>query len=407
MLITRDNYLSKIRPFYDLDIIKVLMGSRRSGKSKILELIREELLERSVPKENILFMNFENLEYDDIDDYKKLNSYVLSKISEGKNYLFFDEIHHVDHFEKAINSFRATLDCSIFITGSNSKLLSTEISSLLTGRIIEFTVYPFTYEECVRYREINNIPIPNNSFNDYLMLGGYPFRFNLLEEQAVKSYLNELYNSICQKDIFTRDREIEKEKFNKVCEYVLVNAGNDFNPDVIYNYLKTNNKGKEYITNRAIYKYLERMTNAFLVKPIYRYNIAGKAALKSNPKYYAIDNGFRYIKANLNNFDRGRFLENVICVELLSRGYEVFVGKTYKGEVDFVAMRNGKKCFIQVAYIMESNETIEREFGAFSPISDASPKYVLSLDQIDMSRNGIIHLNIVDFLMHKVDLYLS
>lgn len=407
MLVTREKYLSKIRPFYDLDIIKVLMGSRRSGKSKILELIINELIEKGINKNNIISMNFEDLSYEDINDYKKLNTFIKEKVKKGKYYLFFDEIHHVKHFEKAINSFRATMDCSIFITGSNSKMLSTEISSLLTGRIIEFTIYPFSFDESIKFREINNLKAPSDIFNDYLKLGGYPFRFNLSEEYDIKVYLQELYNNICEKDIFARDSEIEKEKFNKVCKYILVNAGNDFNPEAIYNYLKSNNNGHEYCSLSSIYNYIEKMEKAFLITRINRYNIAGKAALKSNPKYYAIDNGFRVINTNSNDYDRGRSLENIICLELLSRGYEVFIGKTYKGAVDFVAMKNGKKCFIQVAYILESKETIDREFNAFSPIKDASPKYVLSLDKIDMSKNGIIHLNIIDFLENKVDLFLS
>lgn len=407
MLILRENYLERIRPFYDLDIIKVLIGSRRSGKSKVLELIQTELIQKGVNKENILFINFEDLDYEEIDDYKKLNTYVKSKLKDGKNYLFFDEIHHVKQFEKVINSFRATIDCSIFITGSNSKLLSNEISSLLTGRIIEFTIYPFNYQESLNFRNTNNIPIEDNSFNNFLVLGGYPFRFNLPNEQDVKHYLNELFDNICNKDIYTRDISLEKEKFTKVCEYILINAGNDFNPENICNYLKSNNGGVEYISLRSIYNYIEKMESVFLIKPIYRYNIAGKQALKSNPKYYAIDNGFRSIKVNSNDYDRGKFLENLICIELLSRGYEVFIGKTYKGEVDFVVMKNSKKCFIQVTYVMESDETIKREFGAFSPIKDSSPKYVLSLDTIDMSRNGISHINIVDFLTNKKDLYLT
>ena len=409
MLVNREKYLSKIRPFYDLDIIKVLMGSRRSGKSKILELIINELLEKGINKNHIISMNFEDLSFEDIDDYKKLNTFIKEKVSNGngKYYLFFDEIHHVKHFEKAINSFRVSMDCSIFITGSNSKMLSSEISSLLTGRIIEFTIYPFSYNESIKFREINNFDIVSEPFYDYLKLGGYPFRFNLSMEQDIKAYLAELYNNICEKDIFARDSEIEKEKFNKVCRYILVNGGNDFNAETIYNYLKSNNHGQEYCALSSIYNYIEKMEKAFLIVKVNRYNIAGKEALKSNPKYYAMDNGFRIINANSNDYDRGRFLENVICLELLSRGYEVFIGKTYKGEVDFVAIKNGKKCFIQVAYILETNETIDREFNAFSPIKDASPKYVLSLDKIDMSKNGITHLNIIDFLEKKVDLFLS
>lgn len=406
MLISRERYLDKIRPFYDLDIIKVLTGSRRAGKSKIIELIIKDLKEKGIKESNIIYINFENLDYSDIKDYISLNNYIKSKISPGKMYLFFDEIQEVKMFEKAINSFRVSFDCSIFITGSNSKMLSAEISTVLTGRIIEFSIYPFSFYESEKFKEKRNTMI-DNAFYDYLELGGYPFRFNLTSKDDVKLYLNELYNNICVKDIFTRDVEIEKTKFLKIAKYVLVNAGSDFNPETIYNYLKSNNGGKEYCNLRTIYNYLDKLEKAFLIKPIYRYNISGKKILSSNPKYYAIDNGMRIINVDSNFYDRGKFLENVICIELLSRGYELYIGKTYKGKVDFVACKNGKKCFIQVAYIMESEETITREFGAFSPIKDASPKYVFSLDRMDMSRNGITHINIIDFLLGKVDIFLS
>ena len=407
MLIKREKYLSKIRPFYDLDIIKVIMGSRRSGKSKILELIINELIEKGVNKENIININFEDLFYEGLNDYKKLNDYIKTKVIKGKYYLFFDEIQQVYQFEKAINSFRATMDCSIFITGSNSKMLSSEISSLLTGRIMEFTIYPFSYDESLEYCKINNINIKNNFFDNYLKYGGYPLRFNLDNEQDIYSYLIELYQNICEKDIFSRDQTLEKEKFNKVCQYILVNAGNDINPQKIYNYLKSNNNNKEVVALSSIYNYLDKMEKAFLIKKINRYNLAGKEILKSNPKYYAVDNGFRFINSFSNDYDRGKFLENIVCLELLSRGYNVYIGKTYKGKVDFIATKNNKKCFIQVAYIMENKETMEREFKVFSPIKDAATKYVMSLDTIDMSNNGVVHLNIIDFLEHKIDLFLS
>ncbi len=402
----RENYLSKIRPFYDADVIKVLIGSRRAGKSKIMELIIEELKENGVSDSNIIYINFEKLEFEEIDDYKKLNDYVNAHRGGGKQYLFFDEIHHVKGFEKAINSFRVSFDCSIFITGSNSKMLSTEISTLLTGRVIEFPVYPFTYEEAEMFRKLNSQQV-DNSFYDFLKLGGYPLRFTLPDEDSVKGYLKELYSNICQKDIFARDTKIEKAKFNKISAYVLSNAGNDFNPESIYNFLKSANGGKEYCSLTSLYNYLDKLEKSFVIKPIYRYNIPGKEALKSNPKYYAIDNGMRYVNGNSNSFDVGKYLENLVCIELLSRGYDVYVGKTYKGEVDFVAIKNNKKCFIQVAYVMETEETIKREFGAFSCIKDHSPKYVLSLDKVDMSRDGITHLNIEDFCTKKVDLFLS
>lgn len=405
MLLKREKCLSRIRQFYDVDIIKILTGSRRSGKSKVIELIINELKEKGIKNSDILYMNFEDLRFETIDDYKKLNDYVLKHKGNNKQYLFFDEIQHVASFEKAINSFRVSFDCSIFITGSNSKMLSSEISTLLTGRIIEFNIYPFSFDESLLYLQLLNKQAIN--FNDYLKLGGYPLRFELQEEKAQRDYLNELLDNICQKDIFARDSEIEKNKFLKVAKYVLLNAGCDFNPEKIYNYLKSENGGKEYCALSSIYNYLDKMVASFLIKPIYRYNISGKTLLKSNPKYYAIDNGMRYICSNGNNYDRGKFLENVVLLELLSRDYEVYVGKTYKGEVDFIANKNGKKCFIQVCLAMSEQETVDREFNAFSPIKDASPKYVLSLDSVDMSHNGVIHLNIIDFLMHKYDLMLS
>ena len=406
MLIKRENYLEKIRPFYEVDVIKVLTGSRRAGKSKIIELIIQELLSKGVPNASIIYLNFEKLEFDPIDDYRKLNDYVNAHRGEGKQYLFFDEIQHVRGFEKAINSFRVSFPCSIFITGSNSKMLSAEISTLLTGRIVEFTIYPFSYAEAIEYRKESGQPI-GEPFADYLRYGGYPLRFDLTNEAAVKRYLKELYLNICQKDIFARNSDIEETRFNKIASYVLSNAGKDFNPEAIYNYMKSNNGGKEYCSLVTLYNYLERLKKAFLIKPIYRYNIPGKSALKSNPKYYAVDNGMRFVNAIADSYDMGRRLENLVCIELLSRDYEVYVGKTYKGEVDFVAVKNGRKCFIQVSYIMESEETIEREFGAFSCIKDPSPKYVMSLDRFDMSRDGIAHINIEDFCLGKKDLYLS
>ena len=405
-LIKREKYLEKIRPFYDLDIIKVMVGSRRAGKSKIIELIIDELVENGIKKNNIININFEDVNYDEIDDYKKLNNYVKKKIkNDNKYYLFFDEVHHVDHFEKAINSFRATLNCSVFITGSNSKMLSSDISSLLTGRTITFEINPFSYDEANMYLYLNQKKI-DNMFSNYLMLGGYPLRFDLDDEESIKQYLNELYESILNKDIFTRNVDIEKEKFIRVAKYILVNAGNEFNAKNVTDYL-CKEYGKDYISIQSIYNYIDKMKKCYLIREVNRYSIPGKEILKSNPKYYAIDNGFRIINTNSGEYSPTRFLENVICNELISRGYEVYIGKTYKGEVDFVAIKNSKKCFIQVSYIMESEETINREFGAFSPIKDASPKYVFSLDRIDMSRNGITHINIEDFLLHKIDVSLS
>lgn len=406
ILLKRERYLSKIRPFYDVDLIKVLTGSRRSGKSKILELIKIELLSKGVLEKDILYINFEDLSFNSIKNYEDLNDYVLKHKGSNKQYLFFDEIQNIEGFEKALNSFRSSFDCSIFVTGSNSKFMSSDISSLLTGRIIEFSIYPFSFSESEEYRQaISNVV--DDSFFDYLQFGGYPLRFNLTDVDSIRAYLNELYQNICQKDILTRDGEIEKAKFYKITSYILKNAGNEFNPISIYNFLKTENKGKEFCSLKTIYNYLDKLEKAFLIKPIYKYNLSGKTELKSHPKYYAVDNGFIFIQNNSLFVDKGRYLENIVCIELLSRGYSLFVGKTYKSEVDFIAIKNGKKCFIQVAYLLDNETTLQREFDAFKPIKDSSPKYVLSLDKTNFSREGIIHYNLIDFLLNKVDLFLS
>lgn len=406
-LIKREKYLERIRTYYDLDLIKVMVGSRRSGKSKMIELIINELIKKKVSKDNIIYINFEDLAYDEIDNYKKLNEYILKRIkNKRKYYLFFDEIQHVSKFEKAINSFRATLNCSIFITGSNSKMLSSDISTLLTGRTITFEINPFSYDEALLYREAIKANKSKNIFSNYLMLGGYPLRFDLDDEESIKEYLNELYLSILEKDVFTRDVDIEKEKFIRVAKYILINAGSVFNASNIVNYINKGHKDK-YISIQSIYNYIDKMKKCYLIREVNRYSIPGKQILTSNPKYYAIDNGFRLINTNSKEYSPSLFLENVVCNELISRGYDVYIGKTYKGEVDFIAMKNGKKCFIQVAYVMETDVTIKREFDAFSPIKDASPKYVFSLDKLDLSRNGITHINIEDFLTHKKDIYIS
>ncbi|MCF0116891.1 MAG: ATP-binding protein, partial [Bacilli bacterium] len=228
------------------------------------------------------------------------------------------------------------------------------------------------------------------------------------EESQIIDYLKSHYNGICEKDIFRRNSTIERYKFNTVSSYILANAGKDFSAENVVSYYNTNNANNRIeIEKKSIYNYLERMEKAFFISRVKRYNINGKEILKAKEKQYAVDMGHRIINTNYIDFEETFFLENVIYNELISRDYEVFTGKTYKGEIDFVAIKNGKKCFIQVAYLLTNKTTIDREFKAFSPISDASPKYVFSLDKIDMSRDGIAHINIIDFLLGRVDLYLS
>lgn len=410
-VIKRELYLEKIRPYYDIDIIKVLTGMRRSGKSIILKQIMDEIISTSkVSKDHIIYINFEDFAYEEIKTAKLFYELVKSKmIDDEKYYMFFDEIQHVSEFEKVIASFKATCNCSIFITGSNSKLLSGELATLLVGRTVEFKILPFSYKESCDYLELNGVNVNHDEFfYNYLEFGGLPQRFDFKSPDATLKYLKEHYQGICEKDIFKKNSSIEKYKFNAICSYVLANAGKEFSAENVMNFYNSNNQAaKKEIEKKTIYNYLEKMEKAFLISRVQRFNIAGKEILKTKEKQYAMDMGLRIIQTNILHFEDTFFLENIIYNELIVRDYEVFVGKTYKGEVDFVAIKGNKKCFIQAAYLLASQATIDREFDAFSPISDASPKYVLSLDKMDMSRNGIAHINIIDFLLGKKDIYLT
>lgn len=395
-----------IRPYYEADLIKVITGVRRAGKSVILESIRDELFSSGIDANHIVYINLEDMDYEGILYASDLNREIKAHIVDsGRYYLFIDEIQHVDKFEKALASFRATLNASIFVTGSNSQLLSGELATLLTGRTVEFEILPFSFSEMKEYFALLNLPFNDDMIYDYLKWGGFPVRFDFREEADIQRYLTNLYVGILNRDILTKKSRIDRKIFMDIAKYVLSNAGKEFSADNIMEYYEK--KNHRSVSQRTVYNYIEKMQKAFLIHPVQKYDIAGKIALQSKQKYYAVDTGFRTIHTNTINYEDTFFLENLIYNELLFQGFTVFTGKTHKGEVDFVAIRNGKKCFIQVSYLMSSQSTIDREFGAFSPITDASPKYVLSLDKVDLSRNGIAHINIVDFLLHRQFLALT
>lgn len=407
MYIKREKYLQKIRPFYDVDLIKVLTGVRRCGKSILLKQIEQEFLEKGIDQEHIIEVNFEDIQYEKVRTCEKLNKYINAKIKDNsKYYIFLEEIQHVRNFEKILASFRATLNCSIFITGSNSKLLSGKMATLLVGRCVEFRIMPFSFLEAYEFMKLNGKDVaPDEFIFDYINWGGFPLRFSFTQERDIKTYLEQTYNGIIDKDIVTERSKINREKFTKIASYIMANAGKEFSSKNIGEYFKRQND--EILDKKMIYRYLDKMVKACLISRVKRFNIVGKQSMVYIKKQYAVDTGFRMINTNLVNFEDTFFLENIIYNELISRGYEVFTGKTYKGEVDFVVIDGKQKCFIQVAYYLHGQETIEREFGAFNPISDASPKYVFSLDRFNYSRNGISHINIVDFLLEKREIVLT
>lgn len=406
MRLKRETYMEQIRPYYNVDLIKVITGVRRAGKSILLDTIKDEILESGVSGDHIVYINLEDMDFEYIEAASDLNKEVKSRVVDTeKYYIFLDEIQHVKDFEKALASFRATMNVSLFVTGSNSTLLSGELATLLTGRTVEFEILPFSFFEMKEYLELENREFNEDMIYDYLKWGGFPIRFDFREDASVHRYLSNLYESIVNRDIIKRAGRFDKKTFMDISFYILANAGKEFSAENIMDYYQKNNN--KTISRRTVYNYLDKMQKAFLIHGVGRYNIVGKASLKNREKYYAIDMGFRTINTNTINYEDTFFLENVIYNELLSRGYTVFTGKTYKGEVDFVAIKDGKKCFIQVSYLLASQATIEREFGAFKPITDASPKYVLSLDKVDLSQNGIAHINIVDFLLRRKELALT
>ena len=405
MRLKRETYLEQIRPYYESDIIKVITGVRRSGKSILLNTIKDELIEQGVRGDHIIYLNLEDMDYEYIVDASDLNAEIKSRIiQDGKYYIFLDEIQHIKNFEKALASFRATLDVSLFVTGSNSTLLSGELATLLTGRTVEFEILPFSFYEMKQYYELNNREWNDELFSNYLKWGGFPLRFDYKDDTSIHRYLSNLYQSIVNRDILDKSKSADKKNFMDISLYILANAGKELS---INNIITTYKKENKSISKRTIYNYLERMKKAYLIHGVGRYNIVGKSALSNREKQYAVDMGFRTINTNTINFEDTFFLENIIYNELITRGFTVFAGKTYKGEIDFVAIKGGKKCFIQVAYLLASEDTIKREFGAYNKITDASPKYVMSLDKIDLSHDGIVHMNIIDFLLRRSDLMLT
>lgn len=397
-MLKREMYLSRIRGFYDSDLVKILVGIRRCGKSVILEQIIEEIKEKNTDNNHIIYVNFEYVEFEELKDYKKLNKYIKEKIKDEKiYYIFLDEIQSVNKFEVVVNSLRASIkNASIFITGSNSKLLSNELSTVLSGRYVLFNIYPLTYKE---YIELTNKDAKDdNSFEDYLKWGGLPNRTQFTEESNIKDYLHSVFDSIILRDVVERVGIKDTNLFNLILQYIIDTTGSEFSANNVIKFLA---KEGRTISTETLYSYINALCKALIIEKAYRYDIHGKAVLKTLNKYYMTDLGIAQIKNNNYEVNKSFALENIVYNELLTRGYEVYVGKTKQGEIDFIATKTDEKIYIQVTYLLADDKVIKREFGAFDQINDNFPKYVISLDKKDFSQNGIIHKNTIDWLLEK------
>lgn len=401
-MIKRELYLSKIRPFYDSDLIKVIVGIRRAGKSTIMMQIIDELKDKNISEEQIIYINFEYKEFSFIRNDDDLYSYIKSFIkNDSKYYIFLDEIQNVDKWEKTVNSFKAKEKYSIFITGSNSDLLSGELATHIAGRYVSFKIYPFNFFEVCKLKNIDN----NNKyelkeyFDDYIKWGGLPQRFEFKLESQIKTYLSDVYDSIIVKDIINRFEIKDLDLFNRIVEYIVTTPSETFSAETLANYFL--GKEERGVAKNTLYNYLEYMVKGNLINKCERYDIRGKRILSGRYKYYLTDLGLGMVK-NINKRPQlGAYLENVVYNELLVRGYDVSIGNIQNGEIDFIATKDNKIEYYQVTYMLSTDDVIEREFGAYKNIDDNYPKYVISTDTFDMSQNGIIHKNIIDWLLNR------
>lgn len=398
-MVKREMYLKKIRPFYHLDLIKVITGIRRCGKSVLLQQIKEELLAEGVLEEQILYLNFEDYDFSFIQSGKDLHEYVKERLTEKqKYYLFFDEIQTVSEFERVINSLRMKFDVSIFITGSNGKLLSGELATYLSGRYVSFLVMPFSFREVCEIRKVQPESATEEMLLEYMEWGGMPQRFQLTDQEQVKTFLRDVYDTIVLRDIVQRAGIRDVDVFNRLIEYLVCNPSQTISVKSISDYFMS---VERKISRETIYNYLENIAASMIMRKVSRYDIRGKCILTKMEKYYLTDTGLGRIRNSGFKLEMGALLENIVYNELLVRGYDVYVGKTRKSEVDFVAVRGSEKEYYQVAYYLYDQKVIAREFGAFREIADNYPKYVISFDKMDFSRDGIIHKNAVRFLTEE------
>ena len=397
----RNLYIERVKPYMDKPIIKVITGMRRIGKSCFLKLIIEELSQKKITPKQLLYIDKESLKFDFIQDYKALYNYVNKFFSgtDSKRYLFIDEIQEISGWEKAIASYLGEGNFDIYITGSNARLLSSDIATVIAGRYIEIPVYSLGFDEFLMFTGFDGGML-EDAFSIYLWAGGLPGIHHFdLNQQVVYEYINAIYNTILLKDVIKKNNIRNISLLENITRYLFDNIGNIFTAKKISDYLKSQ---KIRVSVDTVQNYISYLASAFAIYKVPRYDIKGKRLLELHEKYFLSDIALRHALLGYREGDISGILENLVFLELKRRGYKVFIGKLDKREIDFIAEKENKKIYVQVAYILESKKIIEREFSPLKAIRDNYPKYVITMDKIfGKDVEGIQRLNLIDFLLDK------
>ena len=400
VLKNRDLYLNQLIQFKDKKLIKVITGLRRSGKSTLLSLFENHLITSGVDRNHIIRMNFESFEFDEITNYKELHEYINKRILDPnkRHYILLDEVQQVSSWERVINSFFVDANVDIFITGSNAYLLSSELSTLLSGRYVEIKMQPLSFKEYLEFLDSDKEMSLPEKFNQYLEYGGLPTIVELLDNpDTIGPFLEGIYNTVLMKDVIERNGVRDAALLESILKFIAANIGSIVSTKKISDYLTSSGRKT---TSDTIDNYLKMLENAFIIYKANRYDLKGKMFLKTLEKYYIVDIGIRNRLIGLRNTDYGHVLENIVYLELLRRGYEVSIGKIGSLEVDFVASKPNEKIYYQVSATIMDEKTRERELRPLESISDNYPKYILTMDQtVFNDYSGIRVKNIIDFLL--------
>ena len=397
-MIARSDYINYLNKFKDMPLIKVICGVRRCGKSTLFLQYIEYLKSNDIDDDHIIFINFEDLEYEEYTDYKTLYNYLNKRIIDSKKYyIFLDEIQNVEKYEKTVDSLLVKSNCDIYITGSNTYMLSSELSTLLSGRYIEIKMFPLSFKEYVSYyKDVNNDY--EDLFNKYISSSSYPFSINFKEENMLNKYLEDIYNSIIIKDISLRIKKLDISLLHRIVKFMFDSIGSILSINNIAN--KLSSDGYK-IDNKTVSKYIEVLIESMLFYKVERYNIKGKNILSSLEKYYVVDIGIRRIKLGRNYSDLGHIIENIVYLELMRRNYNVYIGYFTNAEIDFVAIKNGEIEYYQVCLSLLNEEVLKREVKSLKMINDNYSKYIISLDKVGVNSNidGIKHINLINWLI--------